>query len=89
MAEHTPPPWGKRGRAIVGQGREIARVHTAFGIWDMNEANLNLMVAAPEMLETLEWVLDDNWNDGIGSWATVQRRLEAVIAKAKGEQHGE
>ena len=84
MADHTPTPWVKCGRAIVGQGREIAHVHTAFGIWDMNEANLNLMVAAPEMLEALEAAVailcgESKCTETVHAW------MYAAIAKAKGE----
>ena len=56
-----------------------------------NEANTRLIAAAPEtaeqrdeLLATLEWIIGDSWNDGIGSWAHVQRRVEEAIAKAKG-----
>ena len=41
--------------------------------------------AAPEMLAVLEWIADGSWNDGPGSWAVLDRRVEEVIAKAKGE----
>ena len=30
----------------------------------LTEANANLIAAAPEMLEALEWILDGGWNDG-------------------------
>ena len=42
-----------------------------------------------EMMETLEWIIGDDWNDGIGSWAHVRDRIEATIANAKGDvEHG-
>ena len=37
------------------------------------------------MLATLEWIADGSWNDGPGSWAVLDRRVEATIAKARGE----
>ena len=41
------------------------------------------MATAPDMFETLEWILNDEWNGGPGSWAHVQRRIEAILAKAR------
>ena len=47
--------------------------------------NARLRDASLEMLELLEWIVDGGWNDGPGSWVMLDRRVEEVIAKAKGE----
>ena len=64
-SKHTPPPWerkdhhwmGEHLHEIFGGGRHIASVHTTFGVWDTNEANANVISAAPELLEALERVV--------------------------------
>ena len=87
MAEITLPPWEVAERddfgyiiqSTGGKGLPafVARAYTL--------PNAQLIAAVPDMLAALEWVLSDDWNGGLGSWATVQERLEAVIAKARGE----
>ena len=65
MTEHTQGPWtredherhGEHRCEIIGGGRHIATIHTAFGVWDTNEANANLTVAAPDLLAALEQCL--------------------------------
>ena len=39
---------GEHRRDIFGGCRHLATVHTAFGVWDTNEANADLMSAAPD-----------------------------------------
>ena len=59
--QHTPGPWERKDRypldgykrEVFGGGRHIASVHTAFGVWDANEANANLIAAAPDLLAAL------------------------------------
>ena len=95
MAKHTPMPWmidmgeGDYPLVFSYDGRLIADplVNDEAAVKDPVEvmANCTAIAAAPEMLETLEWILDGGWNDGPGSWATLDRRLEEVIAKARGE----
>ena len=50
----------------------------------MGEELSRQRVINAEMLETLEWIIGDDWNDGIGSWERVRDRIEATITKAKG-----
>jgi hypothetical protein len=78
-AKHTPGPWqidrefdqvhiiaGRAAVARVMHGREDG------------EANARLIKAAPNMLETLEWL------DSIGGLgATVHERIQTVIKKAR------
>lgn len=88
--KHTPAPWTIRaaGTAIVYGNIQVAIVcrHEASNGWAVpQEANANLIAAAPEMLEALR-----------GAWAAFQRigcaagdehRLDAIksaIAKAVG-----
>ena len=83
---------------MITEGPWSAEPHEFGGCWwvktkdgiiqvaiDNYEANALAIAAVPEMLETLEWILDGGWNDGPGSWANLERRVEAVIAKARGE----
>ena len=84
MAEHTPRPWTLTEKDTyawdVGQG-----LLTEEGYFK-HEADARLVSAAPDMLELLEWIIDGGWNDGPGSWMMLDRRVEEVIAKAKGEE---
>ena len=83
MSEHTPGPWGVTAAmktsawGVCAPSGQIVK-----DIFQQTDAHL--IAAAPDLLEAAEWLLSDDWNDGIGSWVTIQRRFEAVIAKAKG-----
>ena len=60
--QHTQGSWERKDRypldgykrEVFGGGRHIASVHTAFGVWDVNDANANLIAAAPDLLAALE-----------------------------------
>ena len=61
MVQSTKGPWERNDRQrighrrdIFGGGRHLATVHTAFGVWDTNEANATLIAAAPDLLAALE-----------------------------------
>ena len=92
QTQHTQGPWERKDRypldgykrEVFGGGRHIASVHTAFGVWDVNDANANLVAAAPELLEWGEWFWKTFCADNT---CTVPEHyaLEKAIAKAKGE----
>ncbi len=92
---HTPGPWRvirKVGLTIYPE--ENKSVYIAF----MNnarsncEANANLMAAAPEMLDLLEWlthlhhgVSKDGDKPSDAEWEDCLEQAKPIIAKAKGE----
>ena len=93
MAERTPRPWHVERSESQHMGMpKITVYHHGVSVASLNmrhlptaEVNAHLIAAAPEMLELLEWIIDGGWNDGPGSWVVLDRRVEEVIAKAKGE----
>lgn len=91
--QHTPAPWtarevkgagypGQRGFAIEYNEDQEQVVDFVY-----EEADANLIAAAPELLEALEVMLSkaykQNWND---QYPKALELAEAAIAKAKGEQ---
>ena len=86
MSGHTKGPWEYMESSIVGPKLDdketwlrpvVARFSTGVSF-----ANLNLMLAAPELLEALQSVLD-NCLDSEGLCA-AHAKARAAIAKAKG-----
>ncbi|MDH5757450.1 MAG: hypothetical protein OEZ55_12375 [Nitrospinota bacterium] len=104
MSKHTPGPWEfDPMRSAVFQAKKdrfVFYVRVALGdskfsaekLQKENVANLNLIAAAPDMLDALEKcvlaVLEDHYegNARIGKRAdiTIKNALK-IIAKAKGE----
>lgn len=87
---HTPGPWDPIGCAIYAGEIKIAEF---IGItWERmleNEANINLIAAAPEMLEALSLLVDQYDSSGdftMGGNLTNEPFLmaRAAIAKATG-----
>ena len=87
MSGHTKGPWEYMESSIVGPKLDdketwlrpvVARFATGVSL-----ANLNLMLAAPELLEALQSVLD-NCLDSEGLCA-AHAKARAAIAKATGE----
>ena len=87
---HTPGPWDPIGCAIYAGEIQIAEF---IGItWERmleNEANINLIAAAPEMLEALSLLVDQYDSSGdftMGGNLTNEPFLmaRAAIAKATG-----
>ena len=112
MTKHTPAPWEvrknphhKRRYDIYSEGRHIAYVgpgHTSpedypEGCAIMDEANADLIAAAPDMLAALERLMQViersygivNYYDdgGTEAWDEMEevKAIKAAIAKAKGE----
>ena len=102
--QHTPQPWERKDRypfdgykrEVFGGGKHIASVHTAFGVWEANEANANLIAAAPDLLDVLERINAgepvcshaSHWRGLVDDWdvhTDLCQAIRAAIAKAKGE----
>ena len=89
MSGHTPKPWEYAGGAIFGPQLDdhekwlrpvVARFATGVSL-----ANLNLMLAAPELLEALtDCVEHMHWKQPQGESAL--KKAKAAIAKATGEK---
>ena len=89
MSGHTKGPWEYMESSIVGPKLDdketwlrpvVARFATGVSL-----ANLNLMLAAPELLEALsDCVAHMHWTQPLGEAAL--KKAKAAIAKATGEQ---
>ena len=87
MSKHTEGPWEYTEGAIVGPKLDdnekwlrpvVARFETGVSL-----ANLNLMLAAPELLEALSvCVAHMHWTQPLGEAAL--KKAKAAIAKATG-----
>ena len=94
MSKHTPGPW-KANFAISGSvyifggDRNFVCVFNEWRDEANQEANANLIAAAPDLLEALEELLsmcqrqEDFHDDGDGR---MFERASAAIAKARGEK---
>jgi len=86
-SQHTPGPWYAGVTAVWVGGSILAHCHG-------NKADVNLMAAAPkllEMCETIDSLLASRfWMDDTGhsgrtiKWGEVRRDLQQVITKANG-----
>ena len=89
MSKHTKGPWEYMESSIVGPKLDdketwlrpvVARFSTGVSL-----ANLNLMLAAPELLEALaDCVAHMHWTQPQGE--TALKKAKAVIAKATGSE---
>ena len=89
MSKHTKGPWEYMESSIVGPKLDdketwlrpvVARLSTGVSL-----ANLNLMLAAPELLEALaDCVAHMHWTQPQGE--TALKKAKAVIAKATGSE---
>ena len=89
MSKHTPKPWEYVEGAIVGPKLDdketwlrpvVVRFATGVSL-----ANLNLMLAAPELLQALtDCVEHMHWTQPQGDAAL--KKAKAAIAKATGEK---
>ena len=87
MSNYTDGPWEYVDGAIVGpklDDREkwlrpvVSRFSTGVSL-----ANLNLMLAAPELLEALQAMVEETCVNTVGG---IHLQARAAIAKATGEQ---
>lgn len=90
MSKHTPGPWEaltfsshelQTDFAMVAIGK---RAHI-IGYSEENQANARLIAAAPELLVALQIVFGKHAVGALTLPAGDLERVEAVIAKAKGE----
>lgn len=84
---HTPGPWDPIGCAIYAGEIKIAEF---IGIpWERmleNEANINLIAAAPDLLAALEALLADKYlSDPINAGRMAASRAAIVKATGKGD----
>jgi len=86
-AKHTPGPWFIEGMDMDIKspsdhpGFRLAQVHGGRPWWE-REANARLIAAAPELLATLQELIDiEGPQPGSAAWADKAR---ALIAKATG-----
>ena len=89
MSGHTKGPWEYMESSIVGPKLDdketwlrpvVARFSTGVSL-----ANLNLMLAAPELLEALsDCVAHMHWTQPLG--AAALKKAKAAIAKATGSE---
>lgn len=100
MSKHTPGPWKSGGHfskdtvwstAVdsVGKVRLHARLTSYYTPDDEIEANVRLIVAAPEMLEALKralWVISDYVQREGKIDYSAKQAIEDVIAKAEGKE---
>ena len=86
MSKHTGGPWEYMGSSIVGPKLDdketwlrpvVARFATGVSL-----ANLNLMLAAPELLDALETIVDFMWDNE----CRPLEKARAAIAKATGSE---
>ncbi len=93
MSKHTPGPWGQLGRKrnehktipLRAIYCEALGYHVAFVSDDRDgetRANARLIAAAPDMLDMLKRL-----HKAGGIWPDLLPALQAVIAKATGEDN--
>jgi len=88
---HTPSPWhiGKRAAdvAIYGtKGEEVAKILGFFNDDEENKANLNLISAAPDMLEALQMLMPQEPREADSYDRAMWDNARAAIAKATGKE---
>ena len=88
MANHTPGPWIARMNCDVIAGERLV-ANCMTGWLREDRANARLIAAAPEMLDMLIELQESAqyWTEYDVPLGIVDK-LNAVISKAKGEQHG-
>lgn len=86
--DFTPGPWTQTGTNV--RTKDGGLICTAANHWAdtttplvEKEANARLISAAPELLEALEWLVDD-WERVTGRTLPDDHEAKAAIAKAKG-----
>lgn len=88
---HTPGPWKLRGRTIYGK-TPSGRIVTLHSGWDESfEANSHLLVLAPELLESIKFLLkandclcdDPHSSEFKNFWVEALSKAHAAIAKAE------
>lgn len=86
--DHSLGPWKQHGLNVRSYGG--AWICTLLDVWSdsstpkyVKMANARLISAAPELLEALEWLVDD-WERVTGRTLPDDHEAKAAIAKARG-----
>ena len=81
-AQHTPGPWEAHADLSVrtSDGRKVARCSATLGKYEFEAPNARLIAAAPELLATLQFLL----NDDAVMLGYHKPAIRAAIAKATG-----
>ena len=83
MSNHTPGPWTAYAEEVFADaGGYIAKVGDGVDI-DVDDANANLIAAAPGLLEALEYMVSEIVVTTDGAHGAYETAL-AAIAKARG-----
>ena len=96
---HTQGPWTAIMSETANGAPDTARIKNAdgVGVAITNHANAQLIAAAPEMLEALEWLMEYLNRNTLGTVATeygkatlvdrllLEVKMRDVIAKARGK----
>lgn len=76
---HTPGPWTVNGSDIDSESVRVGTFDSELP-GEVHRANASLIASAPELLELVQWALDDGDSEIMGTdWAKAAR---AAIAKA-------
>ena len=81
-SKHTPPPWYVENLTVWSANGKV--LESPSGDIDQIEADLQLASAAPELLATLEYILNEHLSDCYPE-CPYCRAGYAAIAKAKEE----
>jgi hypothetical protein len=89
--KHTPGPWYRNIRAngkypvvFAGRNQHIAKVEQQ-STGTETEANIDLIAAAPELLDALEWALAQIPDDLDPDHQEALAAAHAALAQAKGD----
>ncbi len=92
--KHTPGPWSRNIRAagkypvvFAGRNMHVAQVCQQPDGAE-TEANIDLIAAAPELLEALQWALSQIEDDLSPDHQAALDAARAAIAKATGVANG-
>lgn len=98
-AKHTPAPWRVEGhRSGVPHGHIISHGINSHGdgpegyvcdTWNSSDADARLIAAAPDLLEALKGIIDDDdagvsLNDQRARWNDRMTAAKAAVLKATG-----
>jgi len=76
--EHTPGPWRVKNTSEVVHGDTIL-IADAYGQYEQREANAKLMAAAPDMLEALQNVENDDGSIHDPIWKMIKNAIKKAI----------
>jgi len=84
---HTPGPWSQSGCEIyAGEIRITGIIDFTWDRMVENQANLNLISAAPDILEALQMLLPQEPREADSYDRAMWENARAAIAKATGKE---